>query len=219
MTIQKDCADHLREYVSAAGATLGAGHAHEVVAAFFGYGTGAALRADDGYPVENLLDADILVPDPAMLARRTQEIDALPDEVRNIEDVVSVLCGFLQAQGHFKGEVWRTEDLAGYVKDDYLPSHHMLTIMDELSGEMAETNASFDGPDFDEASIETDDDSVKVSVTGVLEGDTDLDRPFSGDKINFTCVVAFDRVAGRVAFRKPDITASGGVDDSYYDAD
>lgn len=88
--------------------------------------------------------------------------------------------------------------------------------MDQLSGEMTETNASFDGPDFDDASIETDDDSVKVNATGVLEGDTDLDRPFSGDKINFSLPVAVDRVAGRVAFRKPEITASGTVD-SYYD--
>lgn len=219
MTIHKDCADHLRQYVSAAGATLGAGHAHELVAAFFGYGTGAGLRAESSYPIEQLPEADVLVPDVGMLHQRTQYIAELPDEIRDIDEVVSVLCSFLQAKGHFSGEIWRTEDLAEYVKDDYLPTHHMLTIMDELSGEMAETNASFDGPDFDEASVESNEDGVKVTVTGVLEGDTDLDRPFSGDKINFTCEVAFDLVAGRVAFRRPDISASGSVDDSYYDGD
>ncbi len=219
MTIRKDCADHLRQYVSAAGNKLRATHAHELVAAFFGYGTAAGLQAENKYPIEQLPEADILVPDEGMLHQRTQDIAELPDEVRDIDQVVSVLCNFLQANGHFSGEVWLTENLAEYVKDDYLPTHHMLTIMDELSGEMAETNASFDGPDFDEATIESDDDGVKVIVTGVLEGDTDLDRPFSGDKINFTSKVAFDRVAGRVAFRNPDISAGGSVDDSYYDGD
>jgi len=219
MTIHKDCADHLRQFVSAAGATLRAGHAHELVAAFFGYGTGAALRAESSYSIAQLSEADILIPDAETLHQRTQDMPELPDEARDVDSVVTALCDFLRTQGHFSGEVWRTEDLAEYVKDDYLPTHHMLTIMDELAGEMAETNASFDGPDFDEATIESDEDGVKVTVTGVLEGDTDLDRPFSGDKIDFTCEVAFDRVAGRVAFRRPDVSAGGSVDDSYYDGD
>lgn len=218
MSIRKDCADHLRHFHNTTtGGKLLAGHAHELVAAFFGYGSGAALRDDTEYTVDHLPDCDILVPDIAMVRKRSDEIEGLPVDLADPDDLTGSLCEFLVAEGHFTGEIWRTENLAEHVRDDYLPAKHWHAIMDDLSGAMAETNAPFDGPDFDEVSSAESDDGIVVTVTGVMEGDSDQDRAFSGDTIHFVTIVTLDRVAGRVAFSTPDVETGGSVDDSHYD--
>lgn len=82
MAIHKDCADHLRaHYRATTGGRLSSGDAHELVAAFFGYNSGAALRAEGAYPVEDLPQADILIPDLAIMALRRQQISGLPTDL------------------------------------------------------------------------------------------------------------------------------------------
>ena len=39
---------------------------------------------------------------------------------------------------------------------------------------------------------------------------------FHGDKILFTTVMTFALVAGRIAYREPDLDTGGAVDDSHY---
>ncbi|RYY02283.1 MAG: hypothetical protein EOO53_11815 [Gammaproteobacteria bacterium] len=92
------------------------------------------------------------------------------------------------------------------------------TIMDELSGVMAETNAEFsDFPEYDEVEIEETDLSVVVTVNGVYSGDNVDDKPFSGDTIDFEATVILTRVAGRRAFSDYELSAGGGVRDDWSD--
>jgi hypothetical protein len=218
MTIHKDCADHLRSYFHAlTGGKLGSGHAHELVAAFFGYGSGAALRADTTYPVADLGSAEILIPDLGMMDTRLGELDGLPADLPTADDLAVEIASFLQGNGHFRGELWITRNLAEYIDTDFIQKDPMM-IEDELSPIMAETNAYFDELYIEEVEIAPGKEALVANVTGQLNGENDADKPYVGDSINFTTVMTFQRVAGRTAYCRPDLETGGQVDrEDYYD--
>ena len=218
MTIHKDCADHLRaHYRGTTGGRLSSGHAHELVAAFFGYHSGAALRAEGAYPVEDLSQADILIPDLATMALRRQQISGLPADLAEADILATEIETALRALGHFGGEIWLTNNLAEFLDYGFLQKDPML-IEDGLSGEIASTNAFFDELYVEEVSIDLGDEALTAEVSGHLNGETDQDRPFHGDSITFTSVITFARVAGRAGFTKAEVETSGSVDlDRYYD--
>ncbi|WP_210249792.1 hypothetical protein [Brucella pituitosa] len=82
MSIQKECADLLREYyLSLTGSKLRSGHAHELVAAYFGYRTAVALQADAVFPISSLEDAEVLIPDIAGMDRRRSELNDVPADL------------------------------------------------------------------------------------------------------------------------------------------
>ncbi|MGZ7870471.1 hypothetical protein ACXR8U_33110 (plasmid) [Methylobacterium radiotolerans] len=217
MSLHKECADHLRaNYRHLTGKKLSAGHAHELVAAFFGYGTGAALRSETKYPLAAIEEAAILIPDLRLMDRRIQEIENLPGDLPPTDDLASRLCDFLVEEGYFTGEIWRTRDLAEHVSSRVRDNPS--AIMDDLAGEMATTNAYFDGPDIDEIAIDVGEDALVATLSGTLDGEQDQDRAFHGDKIVFATTMTLERVAGRIAFFEPELDTGGGVDDSdYYD--
>ena len=71
--ISKICADSLRTFSNEKfDIKLKAAHAHELVAAFFGYSSKNALLADKKYPINNLDQAEIIVmiPDDFIDQRR-----------------------------------------------------------------------------------------------------------------------------------------------------
>lgn len=95
--ISKLCADSLRNLASEEhGVKLKSAHAHELVAAFFGYGSKNALLADKNYPISALAQAEIVVmmPDELFNKRRMdlQELSSdLPDNAILYEGIRSVL--------------------------------------------------------------------------------------------------------------------------------
>lgn len=216
MSLHKDCADYLRSYVRAVtGGKLGAGHAHELVAAYFGYGTGAALRAEATYPLSSLGQAEILIPDLRLMDQRVQELDGLPDDLPPVDDLASNLSNFLNERSYFSGDIWHTRDLEEHINVAYIQENPMM-IEDDLSDQMAETNAYFDELYIDEVVLNSEDDALIANVSGSLNGENDPDRTFLGNSIAFTTVMTFRRVAGRVAYEKPELETSGAVDDSHY---
>ena len=215
----KLCADHLRDhYRNLTGNRLRSGHAHEIVAAFFGYGTRAALLAERAYPLTALGQAEILIPDLSMMDARIDGIDEIPTDLPFTDDLVNLLATFLQANGIFTGEVWLTRDLQEHIQVSVIPGHEM-AIMDDLSGEMASTNAYFDEVYVEEVDVDVAGDSIVASVSGSVNGETHDDRVFCGDSINFETTITLMRVAGRVAFAAPMLETSGSVDTSYYEDD
>jgi hypothetical protein len=63
--ITKLCADSLRVYLNSNhGIKLKSGHAHEIVAAFFGYKSRIAMLADKKHPTSNLDQAEFILLDP-----------------------------------------------------------------------------------------------------------------------------------------------------------
>ena len=218
MSIHKECVDALRaKYRALTGNKLVAGHAHEIVASYFGYRTAAALRAETKYPLASLEEADVLMPALAVMDQRITELQGIPNDLPTVDELASQISEVLVEAGHFSGKIWSNRNIAEEVST--YAYENPLTILDELSSEMATTNAYFDGFYIDEADVSSNEEGLTVTLTGTAEGEQDQDRVYFGDKINFTTYVTFDLVAGRVAYREPEFDTGGSVDDSYYSND
>ncbi len=95
--ISKLCADSLRTLANERyGTKLKAAHAHELVAAYFGYRSKNALLADENYPISALAQAEIVVtmPDEFFNKRRMdlQELSSdLPDNSDLYQTIHSTL--------------------------------------------------------------------------------------------------------------------------------
>ncbi|EEE48186.2 hypothetical protein FIV06_31440 (plasmid) [Labrenzia sp. THAF191b] len=215
MSIQKECADRLREtYRNLTGSKLKSGHAHELVAAYFGYGTAAALQAEVEYPVEAIEAAAVLIPDLALMGRRQSELNQVPTDLQPVDDLAKEITAYLVDEGYFSGKVWHARDLSDEI-NSYVMEDPML-IEDALSGEIASTNAYFDELYIDEVVVDVTDDAFVATLTGSLNGEQDQDRVFHGDKINFTSTMTMYRIAARIAYQEPDFETGGSVDDSMY---
>lgn len=121
--ITKICADSLRAFLNEKyGIKLGSSHAHEMVAAFFGYQSRAAMRADTKYPPSNLHQAQIIVMAPdVFIDGRRKDLQGLssglPDSYPLGEGVYSAL---------FSEQFWSSpyppfrsfEKMATYIADE-----------------------------------------------------------------------------------------------------
>lgn len=83
LEITKRCADSLRSFSqNNFGIEIKSSHAHELVAAYMGYSSRAALLADSKCPITNLRQADILVLTPtAPIKERRNELKGLPENL------------------------------------------------------------------------------------------------------------------------------------------
>ncbi len=215
--ISKLCADFLRLYVShSSGLKLKATHARELVAAFFGYKSHAAQLADKRYPLSDIGDAALLVPDTALMDARRKQLTHLPSGLPGSAALAQEIAGYLIQQRHFTGHVCLVEPLETYVMETVIPGAEA-QIHDDLSGVMAETNAYFDETYPEDAEVKKHADGVTVIVTGQVNGASDPDRMFSGDQIDMTVTVEFPRIAGHTAYGEPDIVAAGAVNDDWVD--
>ncbi len=216
--ISKLCADFLREtYTSQTGNKLKASHARELIAAFFGYKSHAALIARQKYPLDSLEDAGILIPDIPLLDKRKSCLNGLPEDLFPSMELASSLCDFLTDEGLFGGDAWLYESLENYVMEVLLIDSDSL-ICDELSGVMAETNAAFeDFPYYEDPKVVDTGDSLEITVSGNHKGRTLDDKPFCGDTIKFAAKVILYRVAGKRGFQDFDIEAGGSVNDDWRD--
>ncbi|EFF9634472.1 hypothetical protein GLS05_24690, partial [Escherichia coli] len=76
--LSKLCADFLRQnHVSQSTEKLKASHARELVAAFFGYKSHAALMAEKTYPLVQLEEAYIFIPDIPLMNDRRSKLNGL----------------------------------------------------------------------------------------------------------------------------------------------
>ncbi len=104
--ITKLCADSLRSFLSDNhGIKLKSGHAHEIVAAFFGYKSKISLLADETYPLAKLDQAEFILLNPpvSFVDQRIQNLEGLapdfPPSYILAEGVYSVITndkGFLE---------------------------------------------------------------------------------------------------------------------------
>ncbi len=215
--LSKYCADFIRaSYNHVYGGKLKASHARELVAAFFGYKSHAALIAEKTYPLTRLAEARILVPDIPLLEKRRLCLKGLPEDLPTSQELASELSSFLQDQSYFGGDVWLYESLETYVMEKLLIENDHI-VMDELSGVMAETNAFFDEAYYETASISDDGDNLVITVDGAYSGTSHDDKPFCGDQIDMRVTVTLYRIAGRRGFQDFDISAGGAVNDDWVD--
>jgi hypothetical protein len=111
-----------------------------------------------------------------------------------------------------------TRELDEYINVSFIQGDPAM-IEDDLSGEIATTNANFDELDVEEVELSFDVDTLVANVSGSLNGENDPDRVYYGDSINFKTVMTFRRVAARVAFLRPERETSGAVDLSGFDGE
>lgn len=218
--LSKLCADYFRtSYTSQTTGKLKASHARELVAAFFGYKSHAALIAEKAYPLDKLDEAVILVPDIPLVEQRRSRLSGLPDDAPESRTLAEMLSTYLQEKGHFGGDVWLYDSLESYVMEVLLIDSDAL-VSDALSGTMAETNASFeDFPYYEDAKIEDTGDALEITVSGKLQGKPLDDKLFSGDTIDMGVRVLLPRIAGKCSFLDFDIEAVGSVNDDWRDKD
>ena len=218
-TIEKVCADLLRStYSNLPGGKLRSGHAHEIVAAYFGYNAAAALQAEHKYPLTALNEAEILIPDLHTMDKRVLQLNALPAGFPSVNELAATLTCFLRGQKYFSGDVWMTRELEEYINVSFIQDD-LAMIEDDLSGEIATTNAYFDELYVEEVDLCFDVDTLVANVSGSLNGENDPDRVYYGDSINFKTDMTFQRVAARVAFLRPELETSGAIDLSGFDGE
>lgn len=217
MTISKDCTDFLRNYhLSTFGQKLKATHAREIVAAFFGYKSHAAQLAETQFLLSEIGEASILAPDIPRIDWRLARLKGLPANLPGSYELARVLSEFVVRQNLFQGKVWLYDTLGGYIVEEFLRENHGL-IEDEVSGEMASTNAVFDEyPEYEEPSVLENEDKFQIIASGTMYGSSDPDRPYSGHEIGIGATVTLHRVAGRTCFMDPELEVGGSVEDGYY---
>ncbi|WP_124088895.1 hypothetical protein [Pseudogemmobacter humi] len=191
-------------------------HAHEIVAAFFGYKSNIALKSDAAYPIDDIAKAQTMVPDVEGIKTRLAKLIGLPAAIPSAFEIADMLTRFLVDNGWFGGTVWLYETVENYVTEVYLVEKDY-EIMNQLSGVMAETNAYFDEAYFEEVEVTRTNDGMIIEAAGQYYGSNDPDRVFAGDTIDMTATIKLDRVAGHTCFGEEDFMIGGELNDDWYE--
>ncbi len=214
--VSKVASDQLRVSASYSGVKLKPTHAHELIAAMFGYGSHAALLADTASPVDSLSMADWLIPDIGRMDSRRKSLTGLP-QLGSSKDLAMSAIEALRSAGYFKGGVLGLEqDLSSDVVEVLLPKLEC-ELSDDVSSATAETNAEY-GDDIDwdydvEVTRATGYVSIRASGTLTGEMDPEADRMYSGHVLDITVRVDLDPVAGRAGLMIADTGVSARVQD------
>ncbi|MVN92661.1 YozE family protein [Mucilaginibacter aquatilis] len=121
--ITKLCADSLRSFsLNKFNISIKSSHAHELVAAYFGYSSRAALLADDKRPIRKLTDAEFIVLTPtAHIKERRKNLNGLPPNLP--DDLAEGVYLPLIDEKVLLGSIWPTlEELGKELADRHLRS-------------------------------------------------------------------------------------------------
>lgn len=219
--ISKICSDFIRQQVQlSTKQKLKASHARELVAAFFGYKSHAALLAEKAYPLSYMHNADVLIPDIPLVKTRYEQLQELPPLLPTPIELATLLKNFLLEQEEYSFQIWLNESLCRYISEEYLTNDDIISyVEDALSPVIAETGSSFDYMDFNECVLTEELDKITISVDGEYSGEHASERIFSGDKIDFLVEIVLKRIAGRSGFSEPDIFVGGQVNDEWRDTE
>lgn len=102
--ITKLCADSLRSYLNTKyDIKLKSGHAHEIVAAIFGYKSRIALLADKKYPIDNLAKAEFILLEPSIsfIDQRLKNLEGLSLDLPPSPILVEVVCSVIKDNAPF----------------------------------------------------------------------------------------------------------------------
>jgi len=204
--ISKYCADYLRESYEG----LKASHAHELVAAFFGYKSRAALLADKANSLDYLDQAQVLVPDSSVMHERLRDLNGLPQGLPHSGRLVDDMVQFLQTEELFTGEVWDCLDIGEYVMEEFLPAKVSPELDLELEDITKPINAFFEEISYDHCEVEETNSTVSVTVRGTYSGYSMDDDPVDDDPvIDLEISVYLRRCAGRISFDEPEVFVEG----------
>jgi hypothetical protein len=198
--ISKLCADSLRTFTNDKyDIKLKAAHAHELVAAYFGYSSKNALLADRKYPVNNLDQAEIVVMiSDDFIDQRRNELQGLPLELPD-----SYTLGEAVYAPLFSDEWW-------------VSSNPPFRSFEKLAKYLVEDNDAYqevfkfyrDIPVHHYVGIKLSEDDVLLSVIHSSENST-------GEMVGHgETTIKLPRIAGRIGFSKARVSVgqwSGGA--------
>ncbi|WP_458759022.1 hypothetical protein ACSVBT_00220 [Afipia sp. TerB] len=202
-TLSKRCADRLRIFSENHGAKLRASHAHELVAAFVGYNSNAAMRADMLYPIENLNKADICVLVPsALIDQRRQCLQDLPSDLPDTHALGEALAPVIAEI--FRGRVFATfSHLSEVLASEHL-QRHGYSMLPANFGPFEKAHDIFSKPLYEfNPTIHKTDSGVTLIVTNRYYGSVDVHF----QPIDVTITIELRRVAGHVGYTLSDISA------------
>lgn len=213
--IAKACADFLRAQPTKDESKLKATHAHELVAAYFGYRSRAALLSDHSYDLGRLQKAELLMPHVPLVSQRLTELEYLEQDHLVARGICSALSFFLHSEGHFNGEVWHDASTALHVFDKSSPITES-TLSELIQDVLDNTSASVDDLSIVNAEVTFDRDAVIISATGKHAGKAGSLRRAKVNKIDVLLTVTFPRRAGKTAYSFPIVNVDG-VDQEWRD--
>jgi hypothetical protein len=218
--LSKLCSDQLRTSFNAlTGEKLKASHAIQLVAAFLGYKSHAALLAESKYPIDALEEAHIFIPNVELIESRRKRLNQLPLNLPTSIELAKELVSFLADGQHIGADVWLCDSFETYCLETLLVNCQDL-IDDQLSGVMAETNAGFwNQPWYEIDSIEDKKDELVITASAKHEGESLDDKAFCGDTIDFKVQISLARIAGRRGFYEFDVAVGGSVNEDWVDPD
>lgn len=191
LEISKACADSLRAFTqNNYGIQLKSSHSHELVAAYFGYASRAALIADKQSSIDNLTDAEVIVLNTSMpfVEQRLKTLENLPFNLPPGNVLAEGVYAPIISDGQFKGRIW--SDL------------HEVAMA--LTNERAQTFEMFGtdlkGPDtVADLVISTKNSDVLLTVT--FKYPANADKPLRHSAVEIT----LSRVAGSIGYKKSKV--------------
>lgn len=188
----KACADSLRKFAEDKhNVKLKAAHAHELVAAYFGYKSKNAMLADTKYPVENMGQAEIVVMTiDSFIDERREKLKDLPSELPD-----SYTLGEWVYDPLFAGEHWGSE---------YPPFRGF----DKAARYLVENNAAYQST-FSLSQGVSKEHIVEVgkAADSILLAVTHCHRASTKELISHgKTTIKLPRIAGHIGFGKPKFT-------------
>ncbi len=204
--IVKLCANHLCTLSNNYGVKLKSSHAHELVAAFFGYKSKAAMLADTSFPAEHINQAQILVLTPSLLINeRRQCLDDLPLGLRDTYTLGEEMFVYLASGGKYIGRSFASWiHLFEVLAYDYLIKNSA-SVLSSSFWHNEKVNNIFSKPLYEyKLDIENTSNSIKLTGTN---------RYCSTSNINFRYIdlaitIKLQRISGYVGYANPEITVT-----------
>ncbi|MGX8726469.1 hypothetical protein [Legionella pneumophila] len=204
MSVAKLCADQLRVISNNYGVKLKSSHAHELVAAFFGYKSKAALLSDTPASIENIGQAQIfvLIPSSFIEERRKCLVD-LPFDLPDTNTLGKEMFTFLVAQKMLVSNSFPSwVDLSEALTKEYLQKNGHL-ILPRNFGPFEKARNIFNKPLYDfNPSIENTDNGVKITVSNRYYGSSHVNF----QPIDVVLTIKLQRIAGHFGYAKPEIS-------------
>lgn len=189
--IVKLCADSLRAFlIDKHGIKLKSGHAHEIVAAFFGYKSAISLRQDTQYPVTHLDRAEyILFDTPGVsVEERLKSLDGLPADLPPSYILAEGVYSVLVAQEGVVEKLWPDfYDLSLSLAEEALQQRIGHLRMNPAPKWIIDVQKEFK--------------PTEVLMSVAFDYPTNEGKPFRQAKIDLT----LPRIAGNIGYGKAEI--------------
>lgn len=194
--IVKLCADDLRTIINNnCSIKLKASHAHELVAAFFGYKSNAALLADTIAPISNLPQANFIVLAPTEpIEERRKQLQDLPLELPDNQVLGEIIYSTLLSNKYLLTNPWSTyKQLSFALADEYLREQNVDKI--------------YRKPIREGVSIEDADNHKHLLVSRFYQLPVVSNATaFMVREIEITTSIKLPLIAGRIGYCKPEIS-------------